>query len=154
MKISDYLAENTFIQLCCHEFESSLWVITHRFRCNSNRVDQQSIFQGNLDKICSCLTIFSEIQRKCTVPIKQFLMFYFVRFNGFFIESGAAGIPHSMTLFYERCLGWEGLCVEPTEAWYPELEAGRTCVTYKKFIGNFGNRWRWISESDSHFLVK
>jgi len=66
-------------------------------------------------------------------------------FNGFFIESGAAGIPHSMTLFYERCLGWEGLCVEPTEAWYPELEAGRTCTLVKGCIGE---------ESDDTFVIE
>lgn len=66
-------------------------------------------------------------------------------FNGFFIESGAAGIPHSMTLFYERCLGWEGLCVEPTEAWYPELEAGRTCTLVKGCIGE---------ESEDTFVIE
>jgi len=55
-------------------------------------------------------------------------------FSGFFIESGSAGMEGSQTLFYERCLGWSGLCIEPNSFWYPELEQGRNCKLVKSCI--------------------
>lgn len=56
-------------------------------------------------------------------------------FDGFFVESGAAGLTGSQTLFYERCLGWEGLCVEPLEEFQEELTNNRTCTLVKGCIG-------------------
>ncbi len=50
--------------------------------------------------------------------------------NGFFVEMGADdGISLSNTLFFERKLGWSGICVEPRKEAYEKLVKNRKCRT-------------------------
>ena len=48
--------------------------------------------------------------------------------NGFYVESGAnSPMRVSNTAFYDYCMGWQGLCVEPTQTYLQEIRDTRTC---------------------------
>ena len=48
--------------------------------------------------------------------------------RGFFVEVGASdGVKFSNTWFYEKCLNWTGLCIEPRKKAYSELLKNRSC---------------------------
>src|SRR5690349_1243951 len=49
--------------------------------------------------------------------------------DGVFVEIGAHnGILGSNTYFYEKELGWSGICIEPLEERYKELIQNRSCI--------------------------
>ena len=51
--------------------------------------------------------------------------------DGFFVEFGARdGITHSNTAYFERTLGWKGLCIEPLAVEFKALRVntGQTAV--------------------------
>jgi len=49
--------------------------------------------------------------------------------NGVFVEIGAYdGVFASNTYFFEKSLGWTGICVEPLTAAYKKLTQNRSCV--------------------------
>jgi FkbM family methyltransferase len=53
------------------------------------------------------------------------------RHDGVFVDIGAYdGVTGSNTLFFEKCRGWTGLCIEPDEDRFAELRANRSvpCV--------------------------
>jgi FkbM family methyltransferase len=48
--------------------------------------------------------------------------------DGFFIELGASnGVELSNTLFFERFLDWNGICIEPNPKFKDELSKNRKC---------------------------
>lgn len=48
--------------------------------------------------------------------------------NGYFIELGACdGLYYSNTLFFERNLNWNGICIEPNNNYMEELKKNRKC---------------------------
>jgi FkbM family methyltransferase len=48
--------------------------------------------------------------------------------DGYFIELGACdGLLYSNTLFFERELKWDGICIEPNDMYYSQLENNRGC---------------------------
>jgi FkbM family methyltransferase len=48
--------------------------------------------------------------------------------NGYFVELGACdGLYYSNTLFFEKNLGWNGICIEPNEHYYEKLVKNRAC---------------------------
>ena len=51
------------------------------------------------------------------------------RDHGFYIDSGAND-PEKMsnTLFFDVCLGWSGLCIEPNEKYHQPLKSKRSCT--------------------------
>jgi FkbM family methyltransferase len=49
--------------------------------------------------------------------------------NGYFLDSGASdGISESNTYMLERKFGWTGICVEPNDAYFRQLQRNRSCV--------------------------
>mmetsp|Transcript_25069 Transcript_25069/g.65373 ORF Transcript_25069/g.65373 Transcript_25069/m.65373 type:complete len:346 (-) Transcript_25069:58-1095(-) len=42
----------------------------------------------------------------------------------------------SNTYFMDRCLGWDGMCVEPNPAYHPELIENRSCAVVPKCISD------------------
>jgi len=57
--------------------------------------------------------------------------------KGFFVEVGASdGIKFSNTYFYEKKLGWTGLCIEPRTIAFPKLVANRNCFCENIGIAN------------------
>lgn len=48
--------------------------------------------------------------------------------SGFFVELGACdGRYYSNSLFFETTLGWDGICIEPNDAYFAELQQNRRC---------------------------
>jgi len=48
--------------------------------------------------------------------------------NGVFVDIGAHdGITINNTLFFEKHLGWTGICIEPIPVVYEKLKGNRTC---------------------------
>jgi FkbM family methyltransferase len=48
--------------------------------------------------------------------------------DGYFIELGACdGLLYSNTLFFEKELNWNGICIEPNDIYYSQLERNRKC---------------------------
>eukprot|EP00966_Prymnesium_polylepis_P266736 6162044-Prymnesium_polylepis.1 len=55
--------------------------------------------------------------------------------KGFYIDSGAnRPVTGSNTWFFDRCLGWEGLCIEPNPSYWSELRAERSCTVVPECI--------------------
>lgn len=55
--------------------------------------------------------------------------FFYGKRNGVFVDVGARdGEQFSNTLFFERFLGWRGLCVEPNPSAFAKLAAGRKAI--------------------------
>jgi len=49
--------------------------------------------------------------------------------KGFYIEAGANHYRTiSSTWFYDKCLGWDGLCVEPQERYQDDIRKYRSCT--------------------------
>lgn len=49
--------------------------------------------------------------------------------NGVFIDIGAHdGITFSNTYFFEKELGWKGICIEPQPLVFKQLERNRSCI--------------------------
>jgi len=57
-------------------------------------------------------------------PVDEHTGFY----RGFYVESGANDFKKlSNTYFFDKCLGWRGLCVEPLPQYHAGLRANRSC---------------------------
>lgn len=49
--------------------------------------------------------------------------------DGFFVELGACdGIQYSNTLYFEKNLGWRGICIEPNISYLSALRENRNCI--------------------------
>ncbi len=58
--------------------------------------------------------------------------------NGFFIDIGASdGITGSNTYFFEKHLGWTGICVEPVKQQFEKLKSIRSCICLNACISNY-----------------
>ena len=70
----------------------------------------------------------------------QFLFenFFCGKRNGIFVDIGAYdGEKFSNSLFFERYMGWRGLCVEPLPSAFAELVAKRQAICRQVCIGDF-----------------
>ncbi|HET8775922.1 MAG TPA: FkbM family methyltransferase [Thermoanaerobaculia bacterium] len=58
------------------------------------------------------------------------------RRGGVFVDIGAHdGVSFNNTAYFERALGWRGLCVEPIPEVFAELQANRSAVCVRACIG-------------------
>ena len=49
--------------------------------------------------------------------------------RGFYVELGVWNpIFATNTLFFDKCLGWRGVCIEPNSQWWPSIRANRSCT--------------------------
>lgn len=57
--------------------------------------------------------------------------------KGFYVDSGTNNAVNlSNTFFFDRCLGWSGLCVEPNAQYHEGIKAKRTCTLVKECISD------------------
>jgi FkbM family methyltransferase len=57
--------------------------------------------------------------------------------KGFYVDSGANDAETlSNTLFFDVCLGWKGLCVEPNTKYHRDIEAKRSCTLVPECISD------------------
>lgn len=60
--------------------------------------------------------------------------------NGYFIELGACdGLYLSNTLFFERELKWNGICIEPNDIYFDQLVKNRSCNLSNDLISSVPN---------------
>ncbi|MBA3816825.1 MAG: FkbM family methyltransferase, partial [Parachlamydiaceae bacterium] len=63
-------------------------------------------------------------------------IFFHDKRNGVFVDIGAYdGKVISNTYFYEKNLGWTGICIEPLPDAYEKLHMNRSCVTVNCAVG-------------------
>lgn len=48
--------------------------------------------------------------------------------DGVFVDVGAYGILYSNTYFFEKELGWTGICIEPNPLLFEKLRKNRNCI--------------------------
>ncbi len=64
--------------------------------------------------------------------------FFKNRKKGVFVDIGAHnGMTYSNTLFFEKELDWQGICVEPLPERFVELQQNRKCVCIQGCISDF-----------------
>jgi len=64
-------------------------------------------------------------------------LFFKDKRGGTFIEIGAAdGVRCSNTLFFERYLGWKGMCIEPSPEPFKELQKNRKSICVNRAISD------------------
>jgi FkbM family methyltransferase len=69
--------------------------------------------------------------------------------DGFFLDFGGfEGLLHSNTFYLEKCLGWQGLLVEPNPKPYRSACAVRSCVTINAAL--YPESRKSIEFTDSH----
>ena len=57
--------------------------------------------------------------------------------RGFYVDSGAnEPFYASNTWFYDKCLGWAGLCVEPNEKYGQPLRVQRSCSVVQECVSD------------------
>ncbi len=63
---------------------------------------------------------------------------FYNKTNGVFVEFGALdGIRFSNTYFFEKYLGWTGICAEPNPTLFPKLKENRNCICINGCISDF-----------------
>jgi len=64
--------------------------------------------------------------------------FFHNKDGGFFVDIGANdGITQSNTFFFEKTLGWKGICVEPVPSAFEELRRNRNCFCVQGCVSNY-----------------
>jgi len=68
--------------------------------------------------------------------------------NGFFIDIGAHGNKFSNTYFFEKELGWDGICFEPLQAPFEELQKTRRCICINKCVSTLDGNVDFVEFPD------
>lgn len=92
-----------------------------------------------------CRDLLLSNNQQSTSEFAQDLFVYFNFFKkwpmldktGFYVDSGANDAKEiSNTFFFDKCLGWKGLCVEPLEKYHARLQSLRSCELIKECISS------------------
>lgn len=94
---------------------------------------------------CSKILFSNEITPQANAYKSQFGQDKFVneqffknKKNGVFVDIGAHnGVTFSNSHFFEKELGWNGICVEPIPAIFNQLQNNRKCVCVQGCVTNF-----------------
>jgi FkbM family methyltransferase len=69
--------------------------------------------------------------------------------DGVFVDVGAYdGLTGSNTLFFEKFLGWQGVCIEPDAAQFAKLKTYRSCDCVQACIADKDSTARFLSVAD------
>jgi len=69
--------------------------------------------------------------------------------DGVFVEFGAIdGLITSNSLFFERELGWTGLCIEPIPEMYEKLKQNRKCICEQYAIAEAEGKEEFMENKD------
>jgi len=72
--------------------------------------------------------------------------------TGFYVDSGANNaVELSNSYFFDVCLGWKGLCVEPMAAYHKEIREKRSCLLVPKCISDHDH---WVRMTNDAVLSK
>jgi FkbM family methyltransferase len=98
-------------------------------------------------------SIEAEVKFSSKAGQDQFLLqnFFRGRRKGVFVDVGAYdGTKHSNSLFFERDMAWNGLCVEPLPSAYAGLKVARRSINEQVCVADFEGEADFIeAETDS-----
>jgi FkbM family methyltransferase len=102
--------------------------------CLYERVDNKGV-QGSIDPggpriLANLRPLIHETYRsQCGQDYWIHKKYFSNKPNGFFIDVGANnGVELSSTYFFEKFMGWQGICIEPNPACFPYLYSSRSCL--------------------------
>jgi FkbM family methyltransferase len=73
--------------------------------------------------------------------------------NGTFVEIGAAdGVLYSNTYYFEKELGWTGICVEPRPSAFRKLSKARKCLCVQACVTDSSGPGRFLDIEDIPLL--
>jgi FkbM family methyltransferase len=76
--------------------------------------------------------------------------FFKQKINGFFVDIGAHdGITYSNSLLFEQ-LGWNGVCIEPIERIFKQLQINRKCTCVHGVISDSNNEFVQFCEIEGY----
>ena len=88
--------------------------------------------------------LFNNVFREFTVAGKK----------GFYVDSGANHYRDiSNTFFFDVCLGWEGLCVEPSSGYHDGIRKHRTCKLVTECISASAGHMTLHGDSGTAFVT-
>lgn len=94
---------------------------------------------------CCC---FGEYYSQCEQDKYVNETFFKDKKNGVFVDIGAhSGIEISNTYFFEKELGWTGICVEPIPDMFEELKQNRECICVQGCISDHDGKAQFIKFS-------
>lgn len=65
--------------------------------------------------------------------------------DGVFVEIGAYdGRTYSNTYFFEKNLGWKGICIEPVPSVFEKLQKNRNCICVNGCISNVNSKAEFL----------
>jgi hypothetical protein len=65
--------------------------------------------------------------------------------SGFYVDSGANDAKKlSNSFFFDKCLGWKGLCIEPQAQYHDKIKSTRSCMLIPECISNFRGKVQMI----------
>ena len=68
--------------------------------------------------------------------------------DGIFVDIGAHdGITCSNSYFFEKSLGWKGICIEPLPNIFPILQKNRDCICINACIADFNGTGKFLKLS-------
>ena len=71
--------------------------------------------------------------------------FFMGKENGVFIDIGACdGVDLSNTLFFEKNFNWTGVCIEPLEYYFNNLNENRGCICINGCITDFNGDGKFL----------
>ena len=74
--------------------------------------------------------------------------------SGIFIDIGAHnGVSHSNSYFFEKLLGWKGLCIEPIPSIFKILQTNRSCVCIQGCISNKTGKCQFLEITGPHQML-
>lgn len=74
--------------------------------------------------------------------------------KGFYVDSGANDWKHlSNTFFYDVCLGWDGLCIEPSKEYHDNLKQYRSCKLIPECISNTQHKRGFVDKGVDSYIT-
>ena len=100
-----------------------------------------------------CMNVLSGVRERAASQFGQDMFMFFNIFKywpmqgkkGFYVDSGANDARKlSNSFFFDVCLGWDGLCVEPMEMYHQEIRQLRTCLLVPECISDKEETRSWV----------
>lgn len=87
--------------------------------------------------LCTNLSMIAEYKSQAGQDKFVYECFFENKKNGFFLDIGAHdGMSFSNTYFFEKDLGWKGICFEPLPHLFKKLQECRNCICINACVSN------------------
>lgn len=112
------------------------WCLALRHRPRERSREQGDCGRGRFDAVCSdgAPRFFSQYNQDCYLYLAHFRH---LRRAGYYVDIGATEpVRYSNTWFYDKCLGWAGVCVEANAKYHAHLRARRSCALVRRCVSS------------------